>query len=86
MVRMKKRETHAKACRGRVVGGVVVLEDPKTLPEGTEVVVKVVDGKGKHRTERSGWDELLKLAGMLKGLPPDFARNHDHYVHGRPKK
>lgn len=29
---------------------------------------------------------LLSLAGLAKGLPRDFARNHDHYLHGTPKR
>jgi len=32
------------------------------------------------------WDKLLKLAGTVKGLPPDMAENHDHYIHGAPKR
>jgi hypothetical protein len=31
-------------------------------------------------------DGLLKIAARIEGLPPDFARNHDHYLHGLPKK
>ncbi len=27
---------------------------------------------------------MLALAGTAEGLPPDLARNHDHYLHGRP--
>ncbi|MCE9581581.1 MAG: hypothetical protein K8T20_03590 [Planctomycetes bacterium] len=29
---------------------------------------------------------LLKFAGCMKGLPRDLADNHDHYIHGLPKK
>jgi hypothetical protein len=29
---------------------------------------------------------LLKIAGTVKNLPPDFAAQHDHYVHGTPKR
>jgi hypothetical protein len=29
---------------------------------------------------------LLEIAGTAQGLPADFARNHDHYVHGTPKR
>jgi hypothetical protein len=29
---------------------------------------------------------LLKIAARIEGLPPDFAKNHDHYLHGVPKK
>jgi hypothetical protein len=31
-------------------------------------------------------DGLLKIAARIKGLPADFARNHDHYLHGLPRK
>ena len=30
--------------------------------------------------------KLLALAGTAKGLPEDFAANHDHYLHGLPKR
>jgi hypothetical protein len=30
--------------------------------------------------------KLLKFAGRAKGLPPDAARNHDHYLYGVPKR
>lgn len=30
--------------------------------------------------------KLLALAGAAKGLPADFAANHDHYLHGLPKR
>jgi hypothetical protein len=26
------------------------------------------------------------VIGIAKGLPADLAENHDHYLHGRPKK
>jgi hypothetical protein len=29
---------------------------------------------------------LMKFAGSAKGLPKDMARNHDHYIHGTPKR
>jgi hypothetical protein len=29
---------------------------------------------------------LMKFAGVLKGLPSDLARNHDHYLYGTPRK
>jgi hypothetical protein len=25
------------------------------------------------------------MAGSVEGLPPDMARNHDHYLYGTPK-
>ena len=32
------------------------------------------------------WSKLLELAGTAKGLPPDMAEQHDHYIHGTPKR
>ena len=29
---------------------------------------------------------LKQFAGAVRGLPSDMARNHDHYLHARPKK
>ena len=29
---------------------------------------------------------IKRFAGVIQGLPCDMARNHDHYLHGRPKK
>jgi hypothetical protein len=31
-------------------------------------------------------DGLLEIAAGLTGLPTDFAKNHDHYLHGLPRK
>jgi hypothetical protein len=29
---------------------------------------------------------LLKFSGIIRGGPTDLARNHDHYLHGTPRK
>ena len=72
--------------RGKVQGGVVVLEQSGVLPEGAEVKVELVRRRAKQAKHINGWDELLKLAGTVKELPSDMARNHDHYLYGVPKK
>lgn len=37
--------------------------------------------------QTSAWSEILKdFIGKAEGLPPDMARNHDHYIHGAAKK
>lgn len=67
---------------GTVKNGVIVLEDSEKLPEGTRVrVVPVAESDQETLGQR-----LLKFAGIAKGLPSDMARNHDHYLHGAPKK
>lgn len=72
--------------KGKVTNGVVVLEDAKGPPEGASVKVEVVRRRGRCRKQVNGWDGLLKLAGSVKDLPRDMAHNHDHYLHGRPKR
>jgi len=69
--------------RGRVEGGKVVLEEGVRLAEGMEVVVQPVEPGREVRSLREG---LLALAGVIEGLPADLARNHDHYIHGMPRK
>jgi hypothetical protein len=74
---------------GTVKNGVFVLRGRKKLPEGASVIVtiKPATPKSRKRSKRSSLaDALLKLAGSVKGLPPDFAENHDHYRHGQPKR
>lgn len=78
-------------CKGKVTGGVVVLENPDVLPEGAAVKVELagtVKGVGKraHKARPDVWTRLLRLAGTARGLPPDMARNHDHYIHGAPRR
>jgi hypothetical protein len=68
--------------RGKIVGGVVVLDDPGVIPEGTEVMVEVVPRRGNDQDSLSTL--LLRHAGKGKDLPPDLAERHDHYAHGRP--
>lgn len=69
--------------KGRVVNGVVVLEDADALPDGTEV--RVIPLQPEPRPKTLG-QRLLKFAGTIDGLPSDMAENHDHYLHGQPKK
>ena len=74
--------------RGRVKDGVVVLEGKIRLAEGTNVRVlplKKTTARKKPSAEPLG-KRLMKFAGTAKGLPPDMARNHDHYIHGTPRK
>ena len=68
---------------GKVKNGVVVLPGKLKLPEGTEVeVTPLLSAKAAEDFT----EELLRIAQMTKSLPPDLAENHDHYLHGLPKK
>jgi hypothetical protein len=68
---------------GHVQNGVIVLDDGRQLADGTRVQVIVRDTSPAKATLR---DRLLKLAGTVDDLPADMARNHDHYIHGGPKR
>ena len=70
------------SCRGRIENGTVVPEDQFPWPDGTRVVVEVAQPEG----EPSIADRLRSVIGKVKDLPPDMAKNHDHYLYGTPKK
>jgi hypothetical protein len=69
-------------CKGKVQGGGVVLEPGVHLPEGAVVRIEPLETTNDLDRLRKG---LLDIAGTVNG-PPDLARNHDHYIHGTPKK
>ena len=68
----------------------IITELPKlTRPDLERVDAKLhdllrcSDGAG---TSKPWGDALLELAGTAEGLPPDFAQNHDHYLHGAQRR
>ena len=75
--------------RGRVQNGVVVLENGAELAEGTIVQVEAVvksSVPGGDESIPTLYEQLEPLVGSVEGLPPDMAKNHDHYLHGHPKR
>ena len=66
---------------GTISNGVVVLDQAGALPEGTRVRL-IVETEAKQPTLAG----LLKYAGVLQDMPSDFAEQHDHYIHGTPKR
>jgi hypothetical protein len=67
---------------GTMQNGMIVLDQGATLPEGTRVRVVA-----ESAVEASSAKELLmQMAGCMTDLPSDLAKNHDHYLHGTPKK
>ncbi len=74
-------------CRGRVKGGVVVFEKGVRLPEGTGVLIQPAPATGKSPVEgRTLAEQFADVIGTVPGLPPDMAAQHDHYLHGAPKR
>ena len=43
--------------------------------------------QGGGGASAESWGEALQsVAGTAQGLPADFAHNHDHYLHGAPRR
>ena len=68
---------------GKIQNGVVVLEQGCALAEG--VRVRVLPIEREHEDTTLG-QRLLQFVGLADGLPSDMAENHDHYIHGTPKR
>ena len=75
--------------RGHVSNGVVVLDEPAELPDGMAVVVTPLDESAPAASDEERMptlaERLKDVIGTVEG-PPDLADNHDHYLHGAPKK
>lgn len=60
-----------------------------TRPELEAVDARLHELLAKPASAKRGanWGQALgALAGSVEGLPEDFALNHDHYLHGAPKR
>ena len=79
--------------RGKVQDGVVVLQEGAELPDGTEVSVMpdaVAEPTKESQEQPTIWKKLAALGRWTEtqpcDLPEDLAANHDHYLHGLPKR
>ena len=69
--------------RGHIEKGVVVFDGTVRPADGAVVHVEEVAPNADQPT----WAEVFKdLIGAAEGLPVDMAENHDHYIHGTPRK
>jgi hypothetical protein len=68
---------------GKVRDGVVVLEGSPFLKDGTIVAVEPLRQPGQAATLGQ---RFRRFSGSAQSLPRDMAHNHDHYLHGRPKR
>ncbi|MDQ3011620.1 MAG: hypothetical protein M3X11_13045 [Acidobacteriota bacterium] len=76
---------------GTVHQGVIVIDSPVKLPEGqtVKIIVEaplVIEASSKKTQTETVGQRLMKFAGTIEGLPPDFALNHDHYLFGAEKR
>jgi len=65
--------------------GALVFDEPPTLPEGAavEVELRTIDDAETAPTLHERYSPIV---GIAEGLPDDFSTNHDHYIHGTPKR
>ena len=67
---------------GHVSGGVVVLDDATALPEGTRVRIEPIAAPAPPTLA----SKFKNVIGQATSLPADMAAQHDHYIHGSPKR
>jgi predicted DNA-binding antitoxin AbrB/MazE fold protein len=75
--------------QGHVENGVVMLDEAVKLAEGARVRVQLVETAAESLQEDEGptlYEQFKSFIGTASGLPADMAQNHDHYLHGRPKR
>lgn len=77
----------AETFAGEVRGGVVVFEKGSPpLPEGTRVRIEPVEIETEESRTPTLAERLEPVIGTAQGLPSDMAAQHDHYLHGLPKR
>jgi hypothetical protein len=63
-----------------VEAGKIVLPPGVDWPDGTVVRIETVEEQVPTL-----YETMKDFVGVVDGLPPDMAANHDHYLHGHPK-
>ncbi len=72
---------------GKVKNGVVVLENGTRLPDGTDVRVEPFSRDERAAAEGPTLaEQFADIIGTVPELPADMAAQHDHYLHGAPKR
>jgi predicted DNA-binding antitoxin AbrB/MazE fold protein len=67
--------------------GIFRPTEPVSLPEGTEAEVFLSSGAEiGNSDETPTLLNLLAFSGAANDLPSDMAAQHDHYLHGTPKR
>ena len=61
----------------KVTRGAIEIPPGVEIPDGTPVRVDPLP-------EESLAKRLKDVIGSVSGLPPDFAQQHDHYIHSWP--
>lgn len=76
--------------QGHFENGVIVLDEPANLPDGAKVRVELLSPGEAPQTpetpQSTHYEHYEPIIGAIDDLPEDFAAQHDHYIHGTPKK
>ena len=79
--------------QGVVQNGVILIDGGVRLPEGAEVQIELAEVQSPQSTSDDVPTIGQKLAALARwaetqdtDLPEDLAVNHDHYLHGLPKR
>jgi hypothetical protein len=73
--------------QGHIENGVAIFDEPAGLPDGMKVqIVPIVDAAVSASSGKTLAERFKDIVGAAKNLPEDMAENHDHYLHGTPKK
>jgi hypothetical protein len=74
--------------RGRVKNGVIVFDPPVALPEGSQVTVETLPDQGGPAAPSMPTlaERYAAIIGSVDGLPADLSEQHDHYIHGAPRR
>ena len=69
-------------------GRALIPTEPLNLPKGAILRLRLeIPEEFNAQPQREPFsDALLSFSGIMEGFPPDFAKNHDHYLHGTPKR
>ena len=60
---------------------------PVHVPDGTRVEITLPEQSARTAEgDETLFDVLRDFIGKAEGLPEDFAGEHDHYIHGTPKR
>ena len=59
---------------------------PIHVPDGTRVEITLPPASAASTPRGTLAERYAKFVGLADDLPPDMAKNHDHYLHGAPKR
>ena len=68
-----------------VENDIIKLPPGVHLPDGTRGRIET-DESAAVAPNRTLAERYAKFVGLADDLPEDMAKNHDHYLHGAPKR